>query len=408
MAKFAYKARTRDGQTVTAVRESDSLAHAAEELRASGLAVISIAPAAADRGHSPALLPRWHPAWLVPMRSLDVEMGLRQLASMLTSGVSVLLSLTTVEEQASCPRAAAVWADLAEIIRAGGTVSDAMNRHAKIFPEEVVQLARTGERTGELAVALTRAADQLEAHRNLHVMVANALIYPCIATVMAIGVSAYLVVVVIPKVAEFLASGNVNLPAMTQMLMNVSFWVRAKGLAILIVLLALVIAWGVLRRFPAGREVQDVVLLRVPLIGRIFRLSATASFARAMALLVGSGVTLVDSLRVAGQMLKNRRLRRRIATAREAVVHGEALSASLAQAPEFLPMLARMTAVAETTGSLAETFTEVARFHETLLSITIRRFSLIIEPVMIVFTGGLVGFVYISFFMALFSMASMQ
>ena len=406
MPYFFYKAITPQGITQSAKQEAESAVRLVEELRRSGLAVVEVTEVKSDRSATGVLTPRWHPAWLLPMSRLDVELGMQQLASMLRSGVTMLLALKTVEEQSSRPRTALVWSQLHNAIRSGGTLSDAMRQHPQTFSEDVVQLVKIGEFSGELDVVVARAAEQLESRRNLRMMVVNALVYPFIALLMALGVSGYLVAVVIPKISEFLRSGNVALPAMTQMLMNMSAWVRLNALYILIGGVSVIVTWLAVRRHPAGREAEDAILLRTPIIGRILRLSGTAAFSRGMGLLVESGVTLLDSLRVIGDMLPNRRLARRVDRVCSQVVQGESLATALEQAPEFLPMLSRMTAVAETTGTLGSTFREVARFHETLLTLTIKRFSMLIEPLMIIITGGIVGFVYIAFFMALFSMAN--
>ena len=281
----------------------------------------------------------------------------------------------------------------------------ALERQAKRFGEITVRLADVGERSGELEHALSRAADQMESRRNLRTAVINALVYPLVTVAMAIGVSAYLVAAVIPKLAEFLREGGVELPGMTTMLMDFADFARANGLPILGWTAAAALLWAAGRLFPRTREAEDAFLLRMPVTGRILRLSGTALFARAMQIMAESGVTLLDALDVAARLMPNARLSRRVADAREGVVRGGSLADSLRPAREFMPMLPRMAAVGEVTGSLSESFGEVARFHEMLLAIAIKRFGMLIEPVMIVVTGGIVGFVYIAFFMALFAMA---
>ena len=399
--RFSATVRDRDGVRRTVVREAGSRDEFTAQLRAERLLVLSV-DAAEDSG---ALPPAWHPAWLRPMTGFDVETGLRQLASMLKSGVALLSALATVEEQAPCPRASLAWRKVREAVFAGGSFAEALGRQAKRFGEITVRLADVGERSGELEHALSRAADQMESRRNLRTAVINALVYPLVTVAMAIGVSAYLVAAVIPKLAEFLREGGVELPGMTTMLMDFADFARANGLPILGWTAAAALLWATGRLFPRTREAEDAFLLRMPVTGRILRLSGTALFARAMQIMAESGVTLLDALDVAARLMPNARLSRRVADAREGVVRGGSLADSLRPAREFMPMLPRMAAVGEVTGSLSESFGEVARFHEMLLAIAIKRFGMLIEPVMIVVTGGIVGFVYIAFFMALFAMA---
>ncbi|NLL84092.1 MAG: type II secretion system F family protein [Lentisphaerae bacterium] len=406
MAYFAYRARDPQGNVQQGRAEAADAAALAEMLRGSGWVVIEIQRASNGMRDANGLPPRWHPLWLLPMTSLDCELGLRQLASMLRSGVLLLAALNTVAQQASRPRTAAVWLALEESIRKGGTLSEAMGQHGGVFDDYVAQLVRVGEHSGEMDVTMTRAADHLEMHRDIKMLVVNALIYPVIATLMTVGVSAYLVAVVIPKIASFMEGGDTKLPMITQFLIDVSHWLHAYFLQILVVLVGVVVAWLVVRRLPKGRELQDVLLIKLPVVGRILRLSQTAVFARGLGLLVESGVTLLDSMGVVERLMANRRFSRRIGDARQRVMRGESLADSLREAREFFPLLIRMSAVAEQTGTLGATLSEVAVFHEKMLVVTIKRFSVLIEPLMIIITGGIVGFVYIAFFMALFSMVS--
>ena len=405
MPTFSYNARSADGHAVSGTLQAPDAADAARQLRRDGCVVLDVSPASGAANRPVGDLPAWHPLWLLPISSFDVELGLWQLSSMLRSGVSILSALDTVSEQARRPRAARVWRDVGDRIRQGSSLGDAMERHGRVFGPYVVQLVRVGEHSGEMDVALTRAAEHLAMHRDVRMMVVNALIYPALTLLMAFGVSAYLVVGVIPKVAEFLESSGAALPAMTQSLLDFSAWLNAHGIAALAIVAAVAVAFALVRRTRAGREALDAAALRIPPFSGVLRLAGTAVFARGVGLLVESGVSLLDALQVVAQLLSNRRLSHRVEDAVRMVTQGGTLSGALQAAPEFLPMLPRMTAVAEATGTLAETMTEVASFHERMLVLAIKRLSSIVEPVVIVVTGLVVGYVYVSFFLALFSMA---
>jgi type IV pilus assembly protein PilC len=406
---FSATVTDKDGARRTLAREAASEREALAALRAEGFAVLSIAPAAgADAEGARSLPPPWHPAWLVPMRAFDVELGLRQLSSMLRSGVSLLAALETVADQASSPRAARVWRAALDDVASGRPLSEALAARGGRFGPAAIALVRVGEQSGELDAALLHAAGQLEAHRNLRSMLANALAYPVFAIVAALGVSAFLVVSVIPKIAEFLESGGAELPALTQALVDLSAWLRANGAWLLGGLAAAVAAFLAVRLFPAGRLALDSLALRTPVAGRVRRLAGTAVFARAMGMLAGSGVGLLEALDVSRGLLRNRRLARCVGDASEAVLRGGALAPPLKARGCFMPMLSQMVAVGETTGSLADAFSEAARFHELVLAVAIKRLGALVEPLMIVFTGLVVGVVYVSFFMALFSMAGMS
>lgn len=399
MSFYSAKVKDAEGTRREILREAESAADAAAQLRAEGYLVLDVEEAKGQGGMPGA----WHPAWLLPMTGFDVEMGLRQAAAMLRSGVSLLAALETVGAQARRPRAARAWRRVHDAVLAGESFADALARQK--FSELVVRLAGVGEKSGELDVALARAAEQLEARRALRSLVANALVYPVLAILMTAGVVTFLVVAVIPKIAAFLQASGGELPEMTRWLVEAADWTIKHGGSILVGLAVSVGAWLALRATRRGRDFEDALLLRLPVAGNILRLSGTAVFARAMQTMCESGVSLLDSLGVAARLLANRRLRRRVETAHDEVMRGAPLAASLASAREFMPMLARMAAVGEVTGALAETFGETARFHEKMLAVAVKRFSVLIEPVMICITGGIVGFVYIAFFMAIFALA---
>jgi type IV pilus assembly protein PilC len=253
---------------------------------------------------------------------------------------------------------------------------------------------------------MRRAADQLENARDLRTAVVNALVYPALALITTFAVTAYLVGVVIPKLGEFLVESGGELPAITQLLLDVSGWFRLYSLDVLVWTVAAAATWWAVRLTEKGREFEDALILRVPLAGKVLKVAGTAIFARSVQIMTESGLTLLDTLDTSARIVTNRRLRRRVETCRAAIVAGSSLSDSLAEAREFMPMLRHMAAVGEVSGSLPNAFRETARYHELVLAITIKRLGIFIEPVMILITGTIVGFVYIAFFMALFAIAT--
>jgi len=402
MPSFRFTARDNTGRTTSGIAASGSAMSLAGELRQRGLLVLDVQPdAQADTTQSFSLNPL---AWLPPT-SFDVEIGMQQLASMLRSGLTLLSALKTVAEQARRPRMAKIWRDVYERIEEGASFSSALAAHGKQFPVYIIQLVKVGEQSGSLETVLTRASEHLERSRNLRMTLVNALIYPSIVVVMALGVAGFMLVSVIPKIQKFLVGRGRQLPAITQALMDLSNWVTMYLPYLVGGAIAALIALFVIYKWPPGRAVIDAFLLRVPIVGGVLRLAGTAVFARGLSILLESGVTLLEALRTVEQLVPNRAMSTRVETVREAVLSGGTLAESLQAGREFLPMLGRMAAVGEQTGTLDPVLTEVARFHEHQLAATVRRFSVLIEPAIIVIVGGIVGFVYIAFFVALFSLA---
>lgn len=403
MPVFTFEARSGAGQPQRGTQEAPSAAALATSLRERGWLVLAVNPAE-EGGSDFDWLVLLKPFRWLPPRMVDVEVALQQMAVMLRSGLTLLATLKTVAEYAQRPAMRRVWDDVAERIQQGSSLSDAMAEH-RCFNHMVLQLVRIGEQTGTLETVVVRAAEALERRRLLRTHLVTALMYPAIVLAAAIGVSVFMIVAVIPKLRVFLQALGRKLPPMTQMLIDFSVFVEVHGIHILIGLFGLTGSVIALYLWPPGRMAIDRYLLRVPIIGRLLRLSGTVQFAHGLSVLLESGITLVEALRTVEQMHRNRFLAGRVAEARQAVLRGSSLAEPLAAPGAYLPMLSRMTAVGESAGTLDDTLREVARFHEAQLQSAIRRFSVIIEPVIVVSVGGVVGFVYIAFFMALFSVA---
>jgi type II secretory pathway component PulF len=401
MPAFRYTTRDAAGAARSGTLAASSIEALIAELRGRGLLVVDVEPVTQHLHGAIG----WNPASWPPPGSLDAEMGFQQLATLLRSGVSLLEALRTVAEQARRGRAAAIWRSVAGCIEKGASFADALSAHESMFSEQVVQLVRVGESSGNLDAALVAAAEHLERIREMRLTVFNALAYPAIVTALALGVTAFLVVGVIPKLEKYLGGRGRTLPAITQNLLDVVAWLREWAPLLGVIAATSLGALFFIHRWLPGRLVLDTLALKIPVVGRVLRLAGTATMARSLGVLIESGVSLLDSLRTVERLLGNRALGARVCEAREAVLRGGTLAGALSAGREFMPMLGRMTAVGESSGTLAPVLGEVARFHEKQLVAAIRRMSVLIEPVVILVVGGIVGFVYLAFFVALFSLA---
>ncbi len=401
MPNFTFTARDTSGATQGGVLEANTASAAVQELRDRGWFVLDVRAEAVPRAPGQTLASLAPSQWL-PARSLDVELSLRQIAVMLRSGLTLLESLANAIEQARRPAMGRVWQSVAERIQEGSSLADAMARHT-LFSPMVIQLVRVGEQTGNLEPVLNRAADALENRRDLLATTLTALAYPAVVVVMAIGVAAFMTLSVIPKLQQFLATIGRKLPAMTQLLLDISDVIQVYGLYVGGTLAFAVASVVAVYFWPPGRYWIDRTALRIPLVGKLFRLAGTVSFARALSALLESGITLLEGLRTIERLQGNRYLAELVSSARMSVMQGGSLAPRLLAPGAFMPMLGRMVAVGESAGTLDEVLDEVARFHEDQLRRAVKRLSVIIEPVIIIVIGGIVGFVYIAFFMALFA-----
>jgi type IV pilus assembly protein PilC len=402
MATFAYSARDRMGRSQQGTQDAASAAALAAKLRERGWLVLSVQSAAQEEGGG--WRERWNPlAWL-PVRSIDIEISLQQIAVMLHSGITLLAALKTAAEQARRLSMARVWERTAQRIQEGASLAEAMAEQ-KVFPFMVVQLIKVGEQTGSLEQVIHRASDSMERRRILRTQLLTAMTYPAIVLVAAIGVTTFMLVGVIPKLQTFLTTLGRRLPPMTQFLIDLSTFLQQHYLQIVIGIVGTIVGIVLVYLWPPGRLFLDQLILRIPITGRLLRLAATVQFSRGLGTLLRSGITLVEALRTVEQLHRNRFISAKVGAARNAVLRGGGLAPSLIVPAAFMPMLPRMVAVGETAGTLDDILDEIARFHENQLQGAIRQFSAIIEPVIVVLVGGIVGFVYISFFLALFAAA---
>jgi type IV pilus assembly protein PilC len=401
MPVFTFDARSAAGRPQSGREEAISAAALAGNLKARGYMVISVrSDESSARGFS------LNPVHWLPPRSMDIEVGLQQVAVMLRSGLTLLTALRTAAEHArQRRRVATLWDSLADHIQGGGSLADAMEASPR-FPHLAVQLARVGEQTGTLDSVLARAAEAMERKRLLLTQLGTALFYPTVVLMAAFGVAGFMVFYLIPRLQVFLSALGRKLPPLTQLLVDIATFFQTYGQPVGIGVVVLTGAMIAIYLWPPGRMFFDRLALRLPIIGYLLRLAATAQFAHALGILLNSGVTLVEGLRTVGDLFRNQFLAGIVKQSRETVLGGGTLATPLLTPGGFMPMLSRMAGVGEASGTLDELLAEVARFHESQLQGAIRRFSVIIEPVIIVVVGGIVGFVYIAFFMALFSVAS--
>lgn len=400
MPQFEFAARDVGGRAHRGTSDLPTAAEVVRSLRDQGLLVMEVRLVADETLTSSLNL--LNPANWLPIRSLDVELSLQQVAVMLRSGLTLLAALRTVAEQAERVRMGKIWSDISLRIQEGGTFADSLALHP-CFSRLVVQLARVGEQSGTLDRVLVRAAESIQRRREIIRSLITALTYPAIVLLAALGVTGFMMIWVIPKLKTFLASMGKRLPPITQALVDLSDVVSKYGLHFVAILTILAIALVVFYSSPQGRLIVDTFLLRIPVLGKLLRLGGTAVFARGMGILVQSGVTILEALRTVEDLVGNRYLSRCVSRSRDSIMRGGRLADCLADRRAFMPMLSRMVAVGDASGTLDDVLDEIAVFHENQLQAAIRQLSALVEPAIILFVGGIVGFVYIAFFMALFA-----
>lgn len=404
MATFSYDAVDRAGKSSSGSISAADRPEALTLLRASGLVPMRLEERAADQRMG--TLVQYEPISLLgrisPGGGQEVEIGLYQLAVMVRNGVNILTSLRTVAAQTSYLALRRTWLRVAERVQAGSTLSLALASERR-FNQLVVQLVKVGEQTGELDRVLERATTILRKRREIRAQQITALGYPVIVLVAAFAVAGWMVVGVIPPLAKFLRTVGRKLPAVTQALVDVSTMVTTQLPLILIGLVAVAALIVALYRFAPTRLVMDRAVLRMPVLGPALRTAASALFARSMSVFLRSGVRVVDGLGTLAALHTNRWLGHVVERARTQVLRGSPLAPSLRAPQGYTSMLTGMIGIGEQSGALDDVLDEVAAYHEFHLEQLLKRVSTVFEVITIMVVGGVVGFVYIAFFVALFA-----
>jgi type IV pilus assembly protein PilC len=335
----------------------------------------------------------------------EVILLCRQLSSFVRVGIPVTTALMTFADQATSPRLKATYTAVVADLERGARLSDSFARHPRVFPAIVIDMVRSAEVTGNLDVVLRQAARHIEREANAKQRMKSAMTYPIIIASMAIVIAVGMVLLVLPKFRDLYASLNVKLPGLLTGVLGFSDFVGAHALVLTAVVLVALVALGYGLRTPAGRLRVDALLLRLPLIAPMIRAATTERFCRTLGDMLGAGVPISQTFAVVLSSVNNRVYRRALERVGPAMAAGKGIYRPLADTRVFAPSVVQMIRVGEETGHMQSNLTEAADMHEEELDFRIKRLTAIIEPLMIVFVGLLVGFVAVTMVSSIYSLA---
>ncbi|PHS25892.1 MAG: type II secretion protein F [Methylophaga sp.] len=403
MALFAYTALTSSGSELTGKQQADNISVAAQDLRDRGLRVLEIKPSKSSAGF---LGQENFADWLASQRSASpaaLVFFFRQMAFMLRAGLPILQALELAKTQMSSARLRLTIKLILKDIESGSALSLAMKKHQDVFSNMAVNLIVAGENTGNLDEIMERLAIHLEKKAALRSHMINAMIYPSIVFLVAVGVGAFMSLKIIPKFADFLLAQGRVLPASTQSLIDFSAYIQTNGLYIIGAFIAFIIALLLIYQTKRGRYMIDSITLRIPIFGDMITKGSMAQMTWGFSTLLRSGVTVFDALKITAELINNRVFSDQLIAGSGQVLNGKDMATSL-QHPQMPVLVLQMITVGEKTGSLDRILQELGSYYEQLLDTAIKRLSAMIEPAMILLIGGMVGFVYYAFFQALFSL----
>ena len=336
----------------------------------------------------------------------DIVIFTRQLATMIDAGIAVVQSLQALGEQSPNKVMRDVIKDVTTRVESGESFSEALQKHPKAFNRLYVSMVGAGERGGLLAEILGRLATYLENMEKIRKRVKSALMYPTGVVIVAIGITVFLLIKVIPVFEEVYEGFGAKLPAPTQFLINVSHFL--KSYLIYMIPLIGVGIWGWFRfiKTKQGREFWDAKRIKMPVFGPIAHKICLVRFTRTLASLVRSGVPILDVLQIVSQTVDNAELEKAIKVASADIERGEGISAALAKHPVFPSMIIRMMSAGEQTGNIDSMLERVSDFLDEEIETTLSGMMSLLEPMMIVFLGVIVGGMVVCMYLPIFNLGN--
>ncbi|HEY4305181.1 MAG TPA: type II secretion system F family protein [Gemmatimonadaceae bacterium] len=395
MPQFTYTARAGNGDLRQATIEAPTRDDVIRQLRQLKLNVIKIDEGGATKKKR-----------LGSIRMRDIVIFTRQFSTMINSGLPLVQALDILATQSENPALKDTTRQVVFDVESGNTVADALRKHPKAFSELYVNMVAAGEAGGILDTILMRLAVFMEKNDALVRKVKGAMIYPGVIMSVAVIAITVLLIFVIPTFSNMFSSANIPLPLPTRIVINLS-----KGLQSYWWVIVGLIGGGLfmLRRYyatPQGKLAIDRLLLRMPVLGDVLRKSAVSRFTRTLGTLISSGVSILDGLEITAKTAGNRVIQDAIMESRASIAGGETIAAPLKKSQVFPPMVISMISVGEQTGGLDEMLTKIADFYDEEVDAAVSGLLALMEPVMIVFLGVVVGGMVIAMYLPIFDMVN--
>jgi type IV pilus assembly protein PilC len=345
------------------------------------------------------------PSFGSAVRTKDILVFTRQFSVMIDAGLPLVQALDILGSQSDNPAFKKVLVTVKSRVESGSTFADALAEHPKVFDELFVQLTRAGEIGGILDTILQRLGAYIEKNEKLARRVKGAMVYPSIVLTVAVGVTAILLAFVTPTFEKMFKDFGGAMPAPTQFLISLSHGLTDNWYLFVGIPIALVVAFKVFVRNPRGREMWDAFTLKMPLFGPLVRKVAVARFTRTLGTMLSSGVPILDALEIVAKSAGNRTVEKGILYVRAKISEGKNIAAPLAETKVFPPMVVQMIGVGEATGAMDAMLGKIADFYDDEVDVAVAALTSMIEPLMMVFLGGVVGGFLVAMYLPIFSIA---
>ncbi len=400
---YEYRARDRSGKVFDGELEATSSAAVANTLRARGMLPLSVGEKKASVLQKELKIPGFGGR----IKQKEIALISRQLATMVNSGLTLIRSLSILEDQSESPALKEIIGKVRTSVEQGVSLSAALDDHPKAFSPLYVSMVRAGEVSGALDETLTRLADTLEAGARLRSQIKSAMAYPVVVLNLIVFIVIAMLVFVVPIFEKMYEDLGGTLPLPTQVLINISRFITSKWWMILAVMAALIYAFKRWKKTEAGRRRWDAMKLRFPVFGQLTQKVAISRFARTFSVLSRTGVPVLQTLDIVAETAGNATVSDAVLEVQGSVKKGESLAQPLERHDVFPPMVTQMIAVGEETGALDAMLGKVADFYDREVEDTVNALTSLIEPVLIVVMGVVVGGILISLYLPMFNIANL-
>jgi len=342
------------------------------------------------------------------VKDKDIVIFTRQFATMIDAGLPLVQALEILTTQVENKFLGKTLGMIKADVEAGSTYADALRKHPKAFTELYANMVAAGESGGILDTILNRLAAYIEKSMKLKKKVKGAMVYPIVVSTIAIAVIAVIMIFVVPTFAKMFSSMGGTLPLPTLIVIKISnFMAGLGGLMVALSIVAFFIAYAQIRKTEKGKVATDKVFLRLPIFGILLRKVAVAKFTRTLSTLISSGVPILDGLEITAKTAGNKVIEYAVMDVRTAVSEGKTLAEPLLKSKVFPPMVTHMIAVGESTGALDSMLSKIADFYDDEVDNAVSNLTSMMEPMLMVFLGGSVGFIVVAMYLPIFKLITL-
>ncbi|MFH1893029.1 MAG: type II secretion system F family protein [Candidatus Zixiibacteriota bacterium] len=392
MPVFEYKGKSVTGVAVQGQLKAKNKADLQRMLRSNRILVTSVSRKASELNIKIG----------TGIKKIHISRFTRQFSTMIGAGLPMVQCLDILSQQMEAAELRKIVGQIKESVQSGTTLSEALRKHKKVFDDLYVNMVEAGEVGGALDTILVRLANYREKADQLARKVKGAMVYPIVVSIVAIGVTVAMLKFIVPVFAKMFSDLGAELPAPTQIVLNVSNILNEYFWVFILAIVAMVVVYKMIGRTSNGRLHIDKLKLRIPAIGTLIRKSSVARFSRTLGTLISSGVSILDALDTTARTAGNRVVHDAIKKATVAIAEGDTITGPLKESGVFPPMVVQMISVGEKTGGLDDMLNKIADFYDEEVDAAVAALTSLIEPVVIVVMGAVIGGILIAMYLPMF------